>query len=42
MAHLDELDDILVRAQRFENSVNAVAREPKNRVDSPMNEPLEQ
>src|SRR3954468_6186171 len=42
MANLNELDLFLTLAQRFHNSVDAIARNPKNEFDSPLQERINQ
>ncbi len=42
VAHLDELDLVLVRAQRLEDAVDAVAGEAEDRLDAPVDQPLDQ
>jgi hypothetical protein len=41
VAHLDEMNAILVRAQRFKDAVNAVARQTENRRNTPIDEPFD-
>ena len=40
--HLDEADLVLVRAQRLEDAVDAVAGEAEDRVHAPVDQPLDQ
>jgi hypothetical protein len=42
MPYLDKTDLLLVRAQRFHNAVDAVSRQTKNDIDSPIDQSLNQ